>query len=526
MPHSVHVFESQRRDTRRVGKEPDEGKRFRDEYFKLFGGKEMKDLKKMLDDMEGNIERLQDEKIQMVEKNKRLEEEKEEKDNAVKKFSQRMEFQMADNKTNIGDFSDQNPLSTLEERYTMLYDNQWLHAVEVLTEKHGQNEETAIQILLNLLTECHNFTTMKANKQMYDLVERISGDPAIPVGDEAKRCLRTARKLVNVTRDGVLFRECENHIHDKMRSTKLYLYETEMKLYVIECFLLCWLLVIQDPPVVLGQKAIKGEDFDHRLYKYYRRSGTLIEFVVLPPLLLSEDGSLLVQGVAQPILRTEKQIAKYTWDEGGQTTHREQRTRTTMKPYRIEHKPVTPKVKADEIGRIRIDKLSHRLTTEHTEASASSFSTSSASQNTYASKSGNAQPVMNPTEDTDTSYQIQAVKASYTDTNYTWNQDQNATSRYEKSGDQIYDGTSGKTRSIHTIKQQDWMSEKSTNPPTSFKKIVTKHSNNQLLGTDLNLYESFVRILTESGEERARTIFHFSFEKYYAIYLADQVNYK
>lgn len=67
---------------------------------------------------------------------------------------------------------------------------------------------------------------------------------------------------------------------------------------------LCWLMSIQDPPVVVSLKCEQNEKFDKNLFHEYTRSGNVYEFLVWPVLLLCEEGPLLRKGIAQPKQKT------------------------------------------------------------------------------------------------------------------------------------------------------------------------------------------------------------------------------
>ena len=75
--------------------------------------------------------------------------------------------------------------------------------------------------------------------------------------------------------------------------------EKTVSAYVHECFQICWLMSIQDPPVVLGSQPQSGSRFDTSLYKAYTSSGTTLEFLVWPAMFLYEGGNILSKGVAQ-----------------------------------------------------------------------------------------------------------------------------------------------------------------------------------------------------------------------------------
>ena len=73
----------------------------------------------------------------------------------------------------------------------------------------------------------------------------------------------------------------------------------KVQTYLKECFRTCWLMSVQDPPVVLGTEVSPGLPLDDKLYKAYTKSGPVVEYVVWPPLHLHSGGALLSKGVAQ-----------------------------------------------------------------------------------------------------------------------------------------------------------------------------------------------------------------------------------
>jgi hypothetical protein len=60
---------------------------------------------------------------------------------------------------------------------------------------------------------------------------------------------------------------------------------------------LCWLMAIQDPPVVLTTK-LTGK-FDTDRFRHYTKSGSTVDYVVWPVLFLHEGGPIICKGVAQ-----------------------------------------------------------------------------------------------------------------------------------------------------------------------------------------------------------------------------------
>ncbi|CAG2195813.1 unnamed protein product [Mytilus edulis] len=71
--------------------------------------------------------------------------------------------------------------------------------------------------------------------------------------------------------------------------------------YFETCLKICWQFVIQDPPLFLDFRPLKGEQLNKDNHKEYTKSGSVIRYVVWPALYLHKDkGALLAKGVVQP----------------------------------------------------------------------------------------------------------------------------------------------------------------------------------------------------------------------------------
>ncbi|KAK3602820.1 hypothetical protein CHS0354_026371 [Potamilus streckersoni] len=224
-------------------------------------------------------EQLKEYKNELEKKEKRLltqqmelEKVQKAKDEALIRLSQQMGQQMLEGNPSITDLSDQNRPSKLGEMYSELYDNEWTDAFETLTETFKLDDTKAIELLLKILL--------------------VSSKHASDVSQSAMKTIET---LLSGSSEGDFLREKLTSLVGESR-----LRETKLKIYSEKCFYLCWLMSIQDPPVVLSEKPERGTHFDNNLYKCYINSGDNIDYVVWPALLLHKDGPLLAKGVAQP----------------------------------------------------------------------------------------------------------------------------------------------------------------------------------------------------------------------------------
>ncbi|KAK3602797.1 hypothetical protein CHS0354_026347 [Potamilus streckersoni] len=326
MPKTNHIYMFQKREADRARRQLEEDQEFRKEYVKFFGETKINALQRMTEDLNSDVEQLQRETERLNKENRYLEEKKQkvlkEKADGLTRLSQQMENQVTHNNSNNPELNDWTRPNQIGEKYAELYDIQWTNAFEVLTQTSGHNDERAVEILLKVLIECYTFVIKRSEKQMNDLLQRISGDSTMQVGDEIKHHLKKARKLVDVGRASLLFKECERHINDSLGSKRLCLYEKEIKLYLIECFQLCWLMAIQEPPVVLGTETMYAQDVDLNLYTRCTRYGNRVNFVVWPPLFLHKSGPLLAKGVTQEIEKKSDETfmkQKYKIIRGGES---------------------------------------------------------------------------------------------------------------------------------------------------------------------------------------------------------------
>ena len=64
---------------------------------------------------------------------------------------------------------------------------------------------------------------------------------------------------------------------------------------------LCWLMAIQDPPMMLNFGPAQNEDMDTNTFRAFTRTGQKVDFVVWPAVYLYKGGPLVHKGVLEPI---------------------------------------------------------------------------------------------------------------------------------------------------------------------------------------------------------------------------------
>lgn len=75
-----------------------------------------------------------------------------------------------------------------------------------------------------------------------------------------------------------------------------FLDEPPVKAYVQDCLKLSWLMVIQDPPMVI---VLNPQSDAYNNFREYKTRGKYLNYVVWPALLLEEGGPLVMKGVAE-----------------------------------------------------------------------------------------------------------------------------------------------------------------------------------------------------------------------------------
>ncbi|XP_052798489.1 myosin-9-like [Mya arenaria] len=210
---------------------------------------------------------------------------------------------LTDANPNIADLSDQNRPTKLAERYSELYDNQWTEAFETLDRMYC-DEQQSISHLFNILKITLEFCQHEAKSQMGLLKRALvldddrKADRALSlVQKQLKDCRKTFAKESGTS----LFTKFKMKLHQSNSTVEQNALAVDS--FLKECFTLCWLMCVQDPPVVFGPFPRRGDRFETDAYKAYTSSGPFVDFVVWPALYLHEDGPVLCKGIAQGLKR-------------------------------------------------------------------------------------------------------------------------------------------------------------------------------------------------------------------------------
>ncbi|XP_053382816.1 golgin subfamily A member 6-like protein 26 [Mercenaria mercenaria] len=247
-------------------------------------------------EMESKVIELTDQLDQSLTK---LQETKIELDETKTRLSKAMGNMLTDNNPNIADLSDKNRPTKLSERYAELYDNQWTDAFDIL-EKRFHTEENAIAALLHMLKDAMTFCRNKAHEQMEELrrVLALSNDKEDGgISADLGKLVKDCRKATASMAVGNLHKMYMSHARQSTDETIKT--AQQVSSFTKECLEVCWFMAIQDPPVVFAPELRQGSKFNTDLFKPYTSSGTHVDYVVWPALLLHEGGPVLAKGVAQ-----------------------------------------------------------------------------------------------------------------------------------------------------------------------------------------------------------------------------------
>lgn len=235
-----------------------------------------------------------------------LRKEREAKEDALKRLSAIMSSRLRDGNPNVVDLNDPNRPVKIAEQFSELYDNQWTEAFEVINDffEKSRHERDIIRILLDILEFCYKFCTEQSDRQLALLDENVQAittsltENATKLSDDLMQRIKEERKasaLDKLPTCDELLSQIKEHFTHPQNSSDFVDAQVVTK-YVNECVKICWLMLVQDPPMAMVFQPV-GNANDR--FKPYKKRGDEVDFLVWPAVLLEEEGALLMKGVAE-----------------------------------------------------------------------------------------------------------------------------------------------------------------------------------------------------------------------------------
>ncbi|VDI31353.1 Hypothetical predicted protein [Mytilus galloprovincialis] len=289
------------------------------------------DLKEKLEKNDHFLTEVSNKNDILTKENKKLKEEKavlvKEKDEALSRLSKMAGQKLTEGNPAITDLGNPNRPAKIGERWGSLYSDEWTDVFEEIfqkNEKMGNEDETPEKQLLKIVDWCYKKCTEIFNSQntlmhekVWELVsilhlpgvkeitlkknQRINaydqkGKENAVLIEASESFLQTAKeqRLCSCTLVDSVKKKCSDDYISLNKTTS----GTE-KEFVRKCSELCWYMVCSDPPMAIEYENIENKSMDSSKFNKYNRTGTIVEYVVWPVLLLHIDGPVLAKGSVQ-----------------------------------------------------------------------------------------------------------------------------------------------------------------------------------------------------------------------------------
>ncbi|KAH3881000.1 uncharacterized protein LOC127878909 [Dreissena polymorpha] len=329
--------------------------------MKFRSEQDIQELHHKVADLEIKIKSLQSDRDDLLH---RLSSLQSERDDLLLRLSKVVGDKLVQDNPNISDLSDKNRPTKLGEMYAELYDNEWTDAIEGLQDA-GHDEKEAVHTLCLTLQKTFEFcddkaiqmldSTANAANVLFLEAEQAQGEmkqrftiavaPKNISSEQSGQLQHWVEKLqlqnrwtpnatsnTGQTKPSVpeeklplnfeaeykhLRKELSVAIVPALQKAFLNIYWDDscipaMKPFVKKCLFLCWMMVVQGPPLCFDWSTKHGSKFDSSLYKQYTKSGNTVDYVVWPTMFLHEGGPMIVKGVAQPITGISDEESKHT----------------------------------------------------------------------------------------------------------------------------------------------------------------------------------------------------------------------
>ena len=209
----------------------------------------------------------------------------------------------------LTDLSDPDRALKVAEKYSALYDDEWTDALEELQE-NSSTINPAIDQLKNILLEsydiCKKSKSSNLLNSVHHMLEQNRVNPSSIGGfvTEWSEWLDSIEDTNSGTASAPREKETKATLVQKL-SKKLNTQmnakpDSKLASYIEKSLEICLGMVNLNPPLVFNFPE-KNSAIDTNSYGVFTNSGTDVDFVVWPALLLHDDGPVLTKGVVQPI---------------------------------------------------------------------------------------------------------------------------------------------------------------------------------------------------------------------------------
>ncbi|CAG2221530.1 unnamed protein product [Mytilus edulis] len=202
---------------------------------------------------------------------------------------------LRDNNPNIADLSDMNRPTSLAEKFSSLFTDEYTDAMEVIED--DMDEAASVKVMLDWLKSCYAWCQRLAKEQRETLINRSIGFMEDHGGQKvvlSDRCLifvKEFQKKIAVESLAVVGQIC----HVKSVTQQTLSSENYIVKYIKKCSELCWMMQISDPPLYLNFDVNSGENLNKNDYNVFTKSGSKIDYLVWPVLYLHKTGPMLAK---------------------------------------------------------------------------------------------------------------------------------------------------------------------------------------------------------------------------------------
>ncbi|VDI30895.1 Hypothetical predicted protein [Mytilus galloprovincialis] len=179
-----------------------------------------------------------------------------------------------------------------EKQLIKIVDWCYKKCLEISKEQNYEIQETlweVVRLIHNLRVKPEKLKNKKGNHENYDVRDKILIESMEPFQENAKFQLNYSMTLIDAVK-----KKCwEDYISsnpDVLSSAKYF---------VLKCSELCWHVLSSNPPMAIDYEDLHDQAMNPNKFNKYNRSGTTVEYVVWPALLLHKDGPVLAKGTVQ-----------------------------------------------------------------------------------------------------------------------------------------------------------------------------------------------------------------------------------